>query len=63
MAWTPFHANQGLSIIPRMKTSPRHPFTAALFAVLSLLLGGCGFTQGKKGARRGDRRNILNQCC
>jgi hypothetical protein len=31
-----------------MKTSTRHTFAAALFAVLSLLLGGCGVTQDKK---------------
>jgi len=39
---------QALAGITRMKTSTRHTFAAALFAVFSLSLGVCGFTQDKK---------------
>jgi hypothetical protein len=39
-----------LAVITRMKTSTPHLFAAALFAAVSLLLGGCGLTQGKKDA-------------
>ena len=33
-----------------MKTSPPYIFAVALVAATSLLIGGCGFTQGKKDA-------------
>src|SRR5258706_4034460 len=43
-------AELGLAVITRMKTSTPHSFAVALFVATSLLVGGCGFTQGKKDA-------------
>ena len=43
-----------------MKTSTPHLFVVALFAIVSLLLGGCGFTQGKKDAEAVLTRHFQN---